>query len=78
MRYLVAFLLMFDFVLIPLVAVLAVFGKYPYWVLTPDDPESPFGLYEPSMRKLYGVSTFSEKPVWWRRILGDLAQTLLT
>ncbi len=53
MKYLVCLLLPFDFLLIPLIAILAVFGRYPRWFVTPDDPTSPFGLYEPAMRRAY-------------------------
>lgn len=53
MKYLVCLLLPFDFVMIPVVAVLAIFGRYPKWFITPDDPVSPFGLYEPAMRRAY-------------------------
>ncbi len=52
-KYLVCLLLPFDFLLIPLIALLAVFGRYPRWFVTPDDPTSPFGLYEPAVRRAY-------------------------
>jgi hypothetical protein len=32
----------------------AVLGKYPTWLLTPDDKVSPFGQYEETVRKVYG------------------------
>jgi hypothetical protein len=28
-------------------------GRYPWWMVTPDDPASPFGQYEPTVRKMY-------------------------
>lgn len=42
-----------------LVLVLAIRGKYPWWIVTPDDPKSPFGLYEPAMRRVYRFGR------WW-------------
>jgi hypothetical protein len=45
------------------VAVFAVRGKYPQWLLTPDDPVSPFGQYEETVRKVYAR---------WGRYVGDL------
>lgn len=36
-----------------LVPILAIWGKYPWWLVTPDDPVSPFGQYEPTVRKIY-------------------------
>ena len=31
----------------------AIRGKYPDWALTPDDPVSPFGQYEETVKKVY-------------------------
>lgn len=44
------------FLLVPLFAIR---GKYPWWMLTPDDTVSPFGMYEEAMRKAY------KKGRWW-------------
>jgi hypothetical protein len=38
------------YVLVPFYAIK---GKYPWWMVTPDDPVSPFGQYEESIRKAY-------------------------
>lgn len=35
------------------VSIFAIWGKYPKWLLTPDDPVSPFGQYEPTVKKIY-------------------------
>ena len=37
----------------PLVLLYAIRGRYPAWLITPDDPESPFGQYEPTVRQVY-------------------------
>ncbi len=71
-KYLVCLLLPFDFLLIPFIALLAVFGRYPRWFVTPDDPTSPFGLYEPAMRRAY-YGTDTPKPMmsgWWHQVGG--------
>ncbi len=38
---------------IVIVFVCAFVGRYPWWLLTPDDPTSPFGQYEEAVRKVY-------------------------
>lgn len=35
------------------VSIFAIRGKYPKWLLTPDDTVSPFGQYEPTVKKIY-------------------------
>lgn len=36
-----------------LVTILAIFGWYPWWLVTTDDPHSPFGQYEETVRETY-------------------------
>lgn len=79
----IGFLLNLDFVLIPIVAVLTALRIYPRWMVTPDDPVSPFGLNEPAVQKIYGVAghVMLHDGRWWvdvgfdpgrfRRWLGD-------
>lgn len=38
---------------LPITLVLAIKGRYPWWLVTPDDPESPFGRYEETVRGVY-------------------------
>lgn len=45
------------------VSLFAIFGHYPKWLRTPDDPRSPFGQYEPLVKSIY------EK---YGRYIGDL------
>lgn len=53
------------FILVP---IFAIFGKYPWWMLTPDDTVSPFGMYEEAMRKAYKKGRWWGDVVWlaWR------------
>jgi hypothetical protein len=46
-----------------LVPLFAIFGKYPKLFVTPDDPVSPFGQYEPTVRSVYAR---------WGRYAGDV------
>jgi hypothetical protein len=52
-------LVILGFLVMPLVAVYAIFGKYPWWMVTPDDPVSPFGQYEETVVKQYKIGR------WW-------------
>lgn len=47
----------------PLVFLYAIRGRYPWWMVTPDDPKSPFGFYEPTQRLIYSK---------WGRYIGDV------
>lgn len=40
-------------------------GHYPWWVITPDDPVSPFGSYEPTVRKVYATFGRFVGDVYW-------------
>lgn len=48
-----------GFFVMPLVAIYAIRGKYPWWMVTPDDPVSPFGQYEQTVVEQY------KKGRWW-------------
>lgn len=72
-------LLLLDIPARLLVLVLAIRGRYPWWLITPDDPVSPFGLYEPAMRRAYfGTAQplpggyYWMRPTGWRRYWGDV------
>jgi hypothetical protein len=47
------FLFILGFLVMPLVPFYAIRGKYPWWMVTPDDQVSPFGQYEETVRKVY-------------------------
>ncbi len=52
---------------------LAPFGWYPKDLVTPDEPTSPYGLYEPAqVRSYYGNGVIGDKPSYWRRVWGDI------
>ena len=51
MRGFLLFLL--GFLVMPVVPFFAIRGKYPDWMVTPDDPVSPFGQYEATVKKVY-------------------------
>jgi len=51
----IGFLITLVSLLAPIVVVpFAWLGKYPSWMITPDDKISPFGQYEETVRKVYG------------------------
>jgi hypothetical protein len=61
-----------DLLALPIAAVLAIKGKYPWWLLTPDDQVSPFGCgttpgasNEPTMRAVYKRLGRYVGDVWW-------------
>lgn len=45
------------------VSIFAIWGKYPKWLMTPDDTTSPFGQYEPTVKSIYDK---------YGRYIGDL------
>jgi hypothetical protein len=54
----------------------AVKGNYPQWMITPDDPVSPFGQYEETVRKVYEKRGRYWGDVYWlgfRNVLFGLA-----
>lgn len=77
MRYLAGVVLLFDFLLIPVIALLAIWGRYPKWFITPDDTISPFGLYEPAMRRAYyGTEAPPYAGIGWRHQFGGTSVEL--
>ena len=59
-----------------LVLVLAIGGRYPAYLVTPDDPESPFGKYEPTVREVYArFGRYLGDVYWlaWRNVLFGLS-----
>jgi hypothetical protein len=48
-----------------LVPIYAIKGRYPWWALTPDDPTSPFGQYEPTVREVYEAFGRYVGDVYW-------------
>lgn len=54
-----------DLFALPLVMVFAIRGKYPWWMVTPDDPTSPFGQYEPTVREVYEAFGRYWGDVYW-------------
>lgn len=48
-----ALILVLNPVAMVVVALCAFFRRYPWWLVTPDDPTSPFGAYEPAMQRVY-------------------------
>lgn len=71
--------LLIDLLGIParvLVLLLAIGGRYPAWLVTPDDPESPFGKYEETVREVYArFGRYLGDVYWlaWRNVLYGLA-----
>ncbi len=71
--------LLIDLLGIParaLVLLLAIVGRYPAWLVTPDDPESPFGKYEPTVREVYArFGRYLGDVYWlaWRNVLFGLS-----
>ena len=54
-----------DLAAFPIALVLAVRGQYPWWLLTPDDPVSPFGKEERTMKTIYSRFGRYVGDVWW-------------
>lgn len=54
-----------DLLALPLVMIFAIRGKYPWWMVTPDDPESPFGSYEPTVCEIYEAFGRWAGDVYW-------------
>lgn len=68
-----------QFALLGTVLVCAALRRFPWWLLTPDDPVSPFGHYEPTMRSIYArFGRYAGDVVWlaWRNVLYGLAYRL--
>jgi hypothetical protein len=71
--------LLIDLIAIParvLVLLFAIGGRYPWWLLTPDDPVSPFGSYESTVRSVYArFGRYVGDVYWlaWRNVLFGLA-----
>lgn len=47
------------------VSIFAVTGHYPAWLVTPDDPVSPFGQYEATVRDVYARGGRYVGDVYW-------------
>jgi hypothetical protein len=47
-------------------------GRYPWWLLTPDDPVSPFGQYEATVRAVYARVGRYWGDVYWLGIRNTL------
>lgn len=75
-----------DLLAFPLALVLAVRGRYPWWMVTPDDPVSPFGCgttpgaaREPSMVRVYEkMGRYVGDVLWlgWRNRLYGLSYAM--
>lgn len=62
-----------------LVFIFAIGGRYPWWMVTPDDPVSPFGRYEATTRAVYErFGRYAGDVYWlaWRNVLFGLAYKL--
>ena len=54
------------------VCICAIRGKYPYILVTPDDPKSPFGAYEETVRNVYARFGRYVGDVYWLGIRNPL------
>jgi hypothetical protein len=62
-----------------LVPLFAIGGRYPWWMVTPDDPVSPFGTYEATVRAVYArFGRYLGDVYWlaWRNVLYGLSYRL--
>lgn len=50
---------------VPVILLLARRGRYPWWLVTPDDPASPFGQYEATVRAFYAKAGRYWGDVYW-------------
>lgn len=50
---------------LPITLMLAIGRRYPWWMVTPDDPVSPFGQYEEAVRSIYARLGRYAGDVYW-------------